>query len=342
MPETDWLQVNDFRDYPFVDATATLEDMPPSSSSSASPMGPALPRLGFADAGFILGLDAHFEVGVHKVFLYSITRDGFAIAFRFRSDAPQLACYEWVFIFDDDMVAGTTQEINATRTDTGAEAPDKGFGFLTIGNLEELNALPLDELFPDTQPQVEPALLQSLARTFVRKVEIGNEIRPCPQGCECPEESSSSSSSSSESAAPAPDPDACIDLPPPEPDVDPDEATPPIAVETGSFVDDVKLVPGYNSTISLFEDSGTILLGASVGAGKGEPCKDVRHDADNELIESECLSCALPVFMISGQGGPVDHFQMTGGPGILIEPDPEKPHTLIVEFEEESFCNPNL
>jgi hypothetical protein len=128
------------------------------------------------DAGFKLGLDSGFETGTHGVFLFGFEVLADGVIFDFRSDAPDLSDYRWLFqaSFGEDL--GVMIYAAATPIAGGPEDPDRGIGCLAVG---EVNQIALDPgvYEMDDPPRIEPALLQDLQDTFARSVVLANAAR---------------------------------------------------------------------------------------------------------------------------------------------------------------------
>ena len=338
MPETDWLQKNDYRAYPLVEGDFSL-----SAISGGSASGEELPRRGIVDAGFILGADSAFELGNDSVYLDSILKTSAEIEFRFRAiysetERDFLRCYEWVFVFELGAAFGETQFVEMTHIDTGAEEVHRGSGFLTVGDLAEIAALPDGEWFLVDTVEVEPAILQSLVNSIVKQFNLANEDRPCPPACPCPSSSSSSSSSSlsSSSMSSSSETPICED---PEPiDPDPGNVAPEALVEAVGIVGDVKLKQGYNTEINVIAGQNVIEITGSEGAGAGAQCNDLRTNPDGSIREDLCLPCAGLIYTLNGVGNDVERFQLVGGPGVVITPQPDD-HEIVISLDEDGICD---
>ncbi len=351
MPRTDWLQKNDYRAYPLIENDFTLS--PIGSSMSGQPE--ELPRRGLVDAGFILGIDSHFELGNDTVYLYSIIKTAGSIAFKFRAryseDARNfLQCYEWLFEFDLDTPFGVTRFVDATHIDTGAAGPLRGQGFVTIGNLVEMADITDGEWLLVAQPEVEPGLLQSLVNTYAKTINAANEPRPCPPDCPCPESSSSlqsssspssssslSSSLSSSSSSSSSDAERCED---PSPiDLDSDLVASVVLPESSDYTGHVKLKPGFNCRITVDEANNAIEIGAGEEYGEGRQCTtpDLRTDDDGVVREDECLACRGPIYTVNGQAEGSITLRLVGGPGVVITPRPTE-NEILISLDEEGIC----
>lgn len=297
MPERDFYNVNDFTAYPLVEA-----------DSRAFLSSGELPRRGLVDAGFMLGLDSGFVPGIHAVTLYSFTHNPADVVFDFRADAPGLASYHWLFTFPIATPYGCTAYANAKHLISAVDDIHRGTAYLTLGDITELLTISLGVKLLATPPRVEPALLQSLVNTFARGFNLANNARACPPSC-C-----TSSSSSSSSGAP-------------------DDAF----AATLNLVGHVKFSEGNNIRISVRESDNSIEFGPARGAGLGEPCEDVVIDAHGFQRGNECENCDELVRSINGRVSSTGRLRLTGGPGVVVEPDPIL-HKVCITFEEDFIC----
>lgn len=339
MPRTDWLQKNDYRDYPLVESS-DFAITPTGSSSSGCP--DELPRRGLVDAGFILGIDSHFELGEDVIYLHSVIKTALSITFRFRAtyadaDRDFLRCYEWLFEFEFDTPFGATRFVDATHIDTGMPNSLRGQGFVTIGNLAEMALLTNDEWLLASQPEVEPGLLQSLVNTYAKSLNVANKPRPCPTECPCPESSSSESSESSESSSSSSSAAVCEDPSPIDPDVD--FVAPVVLPESASYVGHVKLKPGFNCRVTVDEADNAIEIGAGEAYGEGQQCTtpDLRTDDEGVIHEDACLPCKGPIYTVNGQAEGSTTLRLVGGPGVVITPRPSV-NEVLISLDEEGIC----
>jgi hypothetical protein len=298
MPERDFYNVNEFTAFPLVEA-----------DSRAFSGGGELPRRGLVDAGFILGLDSQFDAAAHTVTLFSVTRGISTVVFDFRSSAPGLSGYRWLFTFTVPSLFGCTVYAIAEHLITTTPNVHLGTGYLTVGNLAEILALPIGTKLMAAPPRIEPALLQSLVNTFVRSINTANAPRRCP-----PKPCSSSSSSSSSLSA--------------------DTAF----AQVLGLVGDVKFSEGYNMRISLNEADNSIEFAAERGSGLGEPCEDVVVDENGFQRGHECENCDAFIRSINGRVVPTGRLRLVGGPGVVVAPDPTN-HKLCVTIEEDFACS---
>lgn len=266
--------------------------------------GGYLPKRGMVDAGFMLGLDSEFIAGTDHVMLYAVEHSGLTLLFDFRSDAPGLSGYRWLFEIPVTAEIGSIVEVDVTPVPSGSADPDRGSGFLVVGNLTDLSSLGVAVHRLADPPAVEPALLQSLVNTFVRSFNIANQARRCPPVC--------------------------------------DEVPPsPSAPTTFSLVQNLsgvlKFKEGYNSRILINEGAVSIELGAILGAGSGRTCEDIIIDEGGMHIGEECAPCDDYIRSINGRVTDDGKLLITGGPGVVVVNDPAD-HKVTVTLETNRHC----
>jgi hypothetical protein len=326
MPERGFLQVADFISYPLV----TYADRQLDAAPDEFPRQPK----GIVDAGFILGLDSAYDVGEHHIELYALVVTATDIAFDFRSDAPNLAGFRWLFTFSKTAPFGCTLYQEVTQIGTGFAFPELGEGYLTSGDFEKLlstgigTGVHLIEEDEEGNPlYVEPARIHSLVDTYARTVAVCNERRGCPAPC-CPPEPSSSSSSSSSSGGPEVEDDAFV-------------------YQYG-LQGDIDFEPGWNSVIQLDEVNNAIVFGAEIGAGEGKQC--VNDQWINYLVDESglridtgravtggCDDCGAYIRSINGHGFEDGKVQLEGGAGVYIV---EVGGELVAVVDLSALCVP--
>jgi hypothetical protein len=277
MPERNWLNANDFIAYPLIDR-----------ADRSFIGGGDLPRKGLSDAGFMLGPGSDFVAGTHDVHLYSVHKSSTRLLFDFRSTAPGMALYHWLFEAMNDVEQNTTLTAVASTIALEISDEDRGEGFISVGDLTELRALSVGEHVLTTPLPVEPALLQSLISSMVSSISIANDARRCPEG-NC---GSSLSSEESESG---------------------DEAFPYILNLDG----DILFKNGYNMDIDVDADANSITFNARRGYGLGEPCEDVVIDEGGFQRGEECVNCDEFIRSINGvEMG--KNVKLLCGPGVSV------------------------
>jgi hypothetical protein len=309
MAEPGFYNQNANRSYPF--RTGTV----------AQPHGPLtlrrLPHAIVVDCGFVLYGPAGFVDGVHTVYLDRLRRQGDTFYFEFASDAPGLFrtplvflrrlggqdyCLEFADSGDSDNEGFSASSQSSSLPATCEETAWSGF--LVTGKMAELELLlPVDGVIERGAggAVVEPALVQNLAGTYVARVGLANDDRTrvsAPDGC----------------------PEVIFPYP-----------TGTVHVYEPCLVGDIIFVPGYNAVIR--QEEGSIIFGAAVGAGDGEPCEPAPlfagevPPAGSQLLEGG-PRCNDVLRSINGSGG--RQFELTAGPGVTIVSVPEE-HKVVID-----------
>jgi len=310
MPRAGFLNDNEYRQYPF---------MPKPNS----PLRDSV----VADCGFIMGIDSEFDPKLHYVYLAKISavRGGATVTFEFRTTAPAAANYPLVF----------TREINADEwTEEYAEAEPgtaecaiepmwEGFlvSGVTASAFEQLGA-GNEVIFAPDAAVVEPARIQTLAKSFLRSISVGNYARFVlpPQTCS---------------------PDTVIE---------PIDSNYIIANGT-CLRGDVKFEPGHHCAITQQTFNNTIVIAAAIDGNPNDPrayelCENggeiklypdeskpllVDGKTERSKFFSGGLACDQTITSINGLGGPA--VKIVGGPGIKIGiPNPLIPNTLKLQI----------
>lgn len=277
MAERDWLNQNNFIAYPMV----RRNDLSFSG-------GGELPRTGIVDAGFLLGIGAGFVAGDHEVHLYGVEREAAALKLDFRSNATSMGAHRWLFDIPDTTLRNCTVRTVAETIVGGIPAPDKGDGFVAVGDLSDLRALAAGTHLMAVPLPVEPALLQSLAATFARGISVANDARRCPE----PNCGSSLSSSS----------------------LFGDADTFPFVL---NLEGDIKFREGNNLSVKVNAEANALQLNARIGQGAGPTCEDVIIDEEGFRRGEECTDCDGFIGSINGvaMGKSV---KLAVGPGVSV------------------------
>jgi hypothetical protein len=299
---------NAHRSYPFLDAD----------------LGMPLPESAVVDFGCLMGLSVGYDDEAHKVYLHRVYRDTGVFRFEFRCTAPAMAGQSLTFLVPDTSseYASFTATVDVAPGSSGSslssecgDDPDWE-GFLVIGDLFDLkNAIAVSESLDDVggATTVEPALVQNLARTFVRAVHLANADRvrtQPPPGC----------------------PDSDV------PTTDPDHSYVIARCLTG----DLKFVEGYNSSIRQSDSDNAIVIGASVGAGAGQPCDEVplypgEMSPDGGQLLTGGPTCGEILKSINGVGGKV--IRLNQGTGVRITPGETEGELIVaVDLHDLAVC----
>lgn len=321
---TSFFNDNQHRAYPFVRETVNRIAGGPATTLN-------LPNAIIVDAGFTLNVNSGFETGEHAVYLEEIRRIGDNFYFVFGSDAPDL--FDTVLTFTRTTGSDTHETEIVDSGEAGlpegslsagsiSEVPCDGplwSGFLTTGPISALVLLlPGDGTISRgaSASIVEPALLQNLAGTYVAKLGLANDDRTRATAADgCPEQT-----------FPGP-----IDV---------------LHIAANCIIGHVAIRPGYNCTITQNANGNSITIGADVGAGDGEPCREVplypgeHPPADSSLLEGG-LRCYEVVRSFNGIGG--QQFSILAGNGVNVTSVPGSNRVIIgVDMSGLALCADGL
>lgn len=310
MPRPGFYNDNEYRAYPFV--------------NQASYAGPGLPNSALLDAGIIMGLDSGYDPAVHTIWLASISRENGVISFTFATDAPGAADKPIQFDRDEDESEWATSLGQAAKPDgvpaqcTPAPVWE---GFIVTGPLAELLSIlpPGTSLpFPDKSRVLEPARVQSLMKSYLRSINVGNtpRVRALP-------------------------PEECQEI-----SAAPEE----IVVNATCMHGDVRLKEGHNCRIRQVDGSNELRVAAERGAGDTNTAELCAHGGELPLYDGEQFdpetgffsggpSCRQTISAINGVGGP--GLTISGGPGVRVSVDAET-HTITIALSETNLlsnCN---
>lgn len=290
MPRPGFYNDNEYRAYPFVFRT--------------SYPGPALPDSAIVDAGLIMGLDSGYNPAEHSVWLSSISRSSGVLTFTFASDAPGAATQtlsfecsaaateEWLSVFGESgTIAGVANECDPAPV---------WEGFLVVGALEPLLEQIADNeivAYPSKARVLEPGRVQSLLKSYLRSVNVGNFARvralPAP---ECDDGSS-----------------AGVE----------DE----VVVNATCMQGNIRFKEGYHCRIRQIERTNEINISADLTAGDTDFSPLCEHGGDLPLYAGEPFdavtgfygggpACNQVISTINGLGGP--NISLIAGTGVTI------------------------
>ena len=189
-------------------------------------------------------------------------------------------------------------------------------GFLVTGNLQPLVSLLDSDEEISGEAIVEPALLQILADTYVRSLNLANADRTrylSPVGC--PGESW---------------------LNPPQ----------PLYVRETCLAGNLRFVEGFNVSIRQNDFDNSLSFDAAIGAGAGEPCNEVQvYDGEEPPADSLFLtggpSCSEVVRSLNGAAGPLLQLAADDGAAIKFDLDRHRV-TIDVDLHSLAVCGENL
>lgn len=279
MPRAGFYNDNEYRAYPFV-------------------FGPnfnavTLPNTTILDAGVIMGLMSEFDPTQHTVWLKTISRAANVFTFEFRTDAPGAISQPLIFTRPASAVEWLSEQVTEENWE----------GFFVTGPLTALAAqLPNGSslTLTNTSRVLEPARIQSLVKSYLRSISLGNYRRTfVTPAADC--ENSSSAVNVRE-----------------------------IVVNAEALQGDLRLKEGYNCRISQTDFNREIRVAAEVGAGAtpdSELCSRggelPLYEGEEPLTGSQFLSggpaCNEIISTINGIGGP--NVTLVGGAGIGVIAD---------------------
>lgn len=297
-----------------------------------------LPDAAIADFGCVMGMESGFIAGTHAVWLSKIRMINDLVEFVFTTDAPGLVDKELRFVREITDKRYTTSYANAIDAtvpslidcaedcessycgdDPEELAPCHGdsdwYGFLVTGDLtaatSNLTCTTVNcgdwswEICQrDYEVPVEPSLIQSIAGSFVRTINIANADRTranSPTDCR----------------------DYCWPFPIEE-----------HYVRCECQVGDLRLKSGYNTCIEQDALENTITINACLGGGEGEPCSEVKvtdeeEAPDNRTTLDGALRCDEVIRSVNGIGR--RFFEILGGNGVVVTSLPDE-HKIIVDI----------
>ena len=295
-----------------------------------------IPDSAICDFGCVMGIESGFIAGTHTVWLSRIRSINNLVEFEFQTDAPGLAgkvlrftrnltdpkyetSYEDAVEASQLSMLDCAEDCSSIYCDEEPEPPCHGtadwYGFLVTGDLETLvDTLPCTEVDCDDwiwnnceqtyDIPVEPSLIQSIAGSFVRTINIANADRTradAPEDCR----------------------DYCWPFPVEE-----------HYVRCECVVGDVRIQAGYNACIEVDELENSITISACLGGGEGEPCEEVKVTDDEDAPDGRttldgALRCDEIVRSINGIGR--RFFEILGGQGVVVTSLPEE-HRVVVDI----------
>ncbi len=307
MAAADWYVENGHRAFPFVDAVA----------------GMALPETAVVDFGCVFGLAANYDDSDDSVYLFRVARTASAVRFEFRTTAPSMGGEALVFEVPSDSLEHTyfstssDARIGSSSSLPSSECGDDPAweGYLVVGDLTDLlDVLGVDDSMEDAlgTTRVEPALIQNLARSFVRAVHLANADRvrvTAPDGC---------------------------------PAIDTGLGPGVLVTGVGCVRGDLRFSEGYNATVRQNGAAATLVFGAAVGAGAGEPCTEVplrpgESSPDGGSLLTGGPTCAEVLKSINGVGGRT--LSIRAGTGVRVFPgDVEGQLVVAIDLSGLAVC----
>lgn len=312
MPRPGFYNDNEYRAYPFV--------FQPEQAA-------AVPYSAVVDAGVVMGIDSEFNSLIHAVRLAAVRRLGDLFEFELQTDAPGAENYPLIFTRDVNADEWLTEYVESAAhvADVNSCAEEPAWtGFLVTGPLTDLRALlPTDgEIVLSDKYILEPGRIQSLLKSYLRAITVGNLSRPrALSSCDVSEE------------------------PPRQ-----------IIINKRCIRGPIRFKEGYNAVIRQREAINELAISAGLGAGA--PYDDELCENGSELpfypdeqkpiltpatdttpeVRSKFFSggpaCDEVIATINGVGGP--HVAIAAGSGIRIVTDPNT-NSITLELSSTSL-----
>lgn len=295
MPRPGFYNDNEYRWYPFIYQKA----QPPVS----------VPLSTIVDCGIIMGLDSQFDESQHTVWLASVARDGDSIAFTLATNAPGVTS---PLVFTRDITADEwqTEHVEAEPGEEVCSIEPAWEGFLVTGPLQELVENLADGVtreFPSGSYVVEPGRIQSLVKSYLRSITVGNMARP---------EARSSCDETNTVAR-------------------------PVIINSRCIAGNIRFKEGYNAVVVQRNSTNEISIGADRGSGTptdGSLCENGSeipfYTGEQPPAGSQFFSggpaCDELISSINGVQGP--DITIVGGTGVQIVVDPDTPNTLKISL----------
>lgn len=309
MVRAGFLNDNEYRQYPLI---------PNGSNTLNSEL--------VVDCGFIMGLDSDFDPAQHVVYLAAVTKQGANLQIEFRTTAPAAASQPLVFTRTATSGEWAQEHVEAAPGPAPCALEPLWEGYLVTGPLNDVfAALNAGTTFTlnAQNAQVEPARVQTLAKSYLRSISVGNyaRITTPPRLC---------------------DPEF-VDVPP---DLN------YVIVNATCLTGDIKIEPGHYCNITQQNASNTLIFAAvkienADDPLAGELCENggeiklypletkpllVHDGTKHSLFYSGGLACNQTITSVNGLGGP--NVKIVGGAGFQIVPDKNNPHTLKLQTIE--------
>jgi hypothetical protein len=316
-----FFDANRNRAFPLVTGTAGMPQSGPLGLRN-------LPDGVIVDCGFLVGAQARFDPAAHSIRLSRVERFGGTFVLSFASDCPGLAGVRLSFTraFPGEMYAvehadsgqdygseslslSGSASLSRSRADAGTHCDQPlWYGYLVTGDPAALDSFLSGDGAVGGDPGdavVEPALVQSLRDAAVTALATGNADR-------------------SRVTAAEGDPEPTWPYP-----------TGHVFVNATCLTGEVVFVAGYNATVRQAARDNSVTIGASAGAGAGEPCGEVPlFDGEVPPAGSGLLSgglrCNEVLRSVNGAGGPL--LRLIAGPGVVVTPVPDE-HRLVVTVD---------
>lgn len=281
---------NEYRQYPFID-----------KPEKRAVLAVELPTELIVDCGFILGIDSKFDAKTDYVYLKRLVVQANSYSFVFKTTAATALNTELIFHRLKTDENWLTEHKSSVVADISCATEPIWEGFIVTGNLQLDTPPPIGTYdFALNDYEVEPAQLQSLVRSYLRSVSVGNYSRTVIPEC-------ANNSSSSQNPA----------------------AQRSIITQANCLKGGIQFSGGINCNVEQNDITNTIRISPVRGANLNTPVATELCENHGELPlftnepkaqGSQFLSggpaCNELISSINGIGGP--NVIINGGPGILV------------------------
>jgi len=318
MADAGFYNENLFRDYPFTSRVSPLNESEFVNSSSYSLLD--LPQDCIVEFGAIARPVTDFVTGTDTVYLNSIRRVAAVLYFEFLISST-LQPYPITFAVDSSTAAlfeTVWEDSNLPIVEDGSpylcdEAPVWS-AFIVVGDLTALLQQVADGetlLFPESLWVLLPTRTINLCNTYVRSILIANTRRTVI---------STTDECSASSATP-----------------DPDQ----VRLVGECMVGEIKLHEGFNCSLRYDVRENGIVIMASPGAGRGEPCEEVEAYPEEARPENSRYfgggpACNEVVRSINGVS--VANLIIRGGSGFTVTAATDNANTLVIRRDLDAFA----
>lgn len=320
MPRAGFYNDNEYRAYPFVYKTVvavpSFSALPASGSIHSiyltrdtdnkyrwtgatyaliAPNVSTLPDACIVDAGIIMGLMSEFDATQHRVWLASVSRAADVFTFTFQTNAPGVAAQALVFSRPANATDWLSEQIIAADWE----------GFFVTGPLTEL-AQQIENgdslAFENVDYVLEPARIQSLVKSYLRSISLGNYQRTMVTRSDDCQESNS------------------------------ETTTRAVIVNAENLQGPLRLKEGYNCRIAQADFNNELRVAAERGAGEATDSLLCSNGGELPLYEEEIPpegspflsggpACSETISTINGLGG--SNLKIIGGSGVNVTTDSE-------------------
>ena len=330
MAKPGFFNTNENTSFPFLVGTVGIE-----TPDSGLPTMLELPDNFIVDCGFILGPESGFIEGQHTVYLYQISRvDSTTILFEFRTNAPDVSGSSLIFqrsssdsdytteFLESDIPSyyTTSASLSESLANPGIVSCGEPFwsGYLVTGSTASLfDRIAVGETITRTEGTeaiVEPGLIQNLNGNQLVSLNLANSDRTravSASGC-------------------------------------PDYVWPHLTgityTKAACLQGDIRLIPGYNTSITQSFTDNALIFSPIQRAGLGEPCGEIALfpgekppvGASNNLLGGDYY-CNEVFRTVNGLQGP--NLYIYAGSGISIIGDANTNSLQIsVNLSDLSLC----